>query len=174
MFREHWPTSAAVYLPGGKVPAPGTLFVNKQLAETYSRILREAQSVGGDARQADRACAQDVVARIRRRGDRPLLPHPGGDGLLSGERHRGVLTADDMARWQPRIEKPVTYQYGRYTVCKGGFWSQGPAMLQQLALLKGFGLDGADPTSADFIHTWWNAPSSPLPTATRSTAIRIS
>ena len=58
-----------------------------------------------------------------------------------------------MARWQPRIEKPVTYQYGRYTVCKGGFWSQGPAMLQQLALLKGFGLDGADPTSADFIHT---------------------
>ena len=71
----------------------------------------------------------------------------------SGERHRGVLTADDMARLQPRVEAPVTYQYGRYTVCKGGFWSQGPAMLQQLALLKGFDLDGADPTSADFIHT---------------------
>ena len=48
LFRQHWPTSAAVYLPGGKVPAPGTLFVNKQLAETYSRILREAESQGGD------------------------------------------------------------------------------------------------------------------------------
>jgi gamma-glutamyltranspeptidase / glutathione hydrolase len=71
----------------------------------------------------------------------------------SGERHRGVLTADDMARFTPRVEAPVTYQYGRYTVCKGGFWSQGPAVLQQLALLKGFDLDGADPTSADFIHT---------------------
>ena len=71
----------------------------------------------------------------------------------SGERHRGVLTADDMARFVPRVEAPVTYEYGRYTVCKGGFWSQGPAMLQQLALLKGFNLDGADPTSADFIHT---------------------
>src|SRR5262249_23655266 len=62
-------------------------------------------------------------------------------------------TADDLARWQPRVEAPVTLQYGRYTVCKGGFWSQGPAMLQQLALLKGFGLDGADPKSADFVHT---------------------
>ena len=81
LFRDHWPTSAAVYLPGGKVPAPGTLFVNKQLAETYSRILREAESVGRQSRQADRACAQDVVERFRRRGDRPLLPHPGADGL---------------------------------------------------------------------------------------------
>src|ERR1039458_6288521 len=71
----------------------------------------------------------------------------------SGERHRGVLTADDMARWQPNVEAPATLEYGRYTVCKAGFWSQGPVMLQQLVLLRGFGLDGADPASAEFIHT---------------------
>src|SRR5262249_49729869 len=35
LFREHWPTSAAVYLPNGKVPETGTLFTNKALAETY-------------------------------------------------------------------------------------------------------------------------------------------
>src|SRR5947199_5568110 len=28
LFRDHWPTSAAVYLPGGHVPPPGTLFAN--------------------------------------------------------------------------------------------------------------------------------------------------
>src|SRR5438552_18974387 len=44
LFREHWPTSAAVYLPGGKVPPTGTLFTNKAMAETYTRILREAES----------------------------------------------------------------------------------------------------------------------------------
>src|SRR5436190_8961598 len=48
LFREHWPTSAAVYLPGGSVPETGALFANKTLAETYARILREAESVGGD------------------------------------------------------------------------------------------------------------------------------
>jgi gamma-glutamyltranspeptidase/glutathione hydrolase len=57
-----------------------------------------------------------------------------------------------MARWTPRIEAPLTYDYGRYTVCKTGPWGQGPVMLQQLALLKGFDLDGLDPTGADFVH----------------------
>ena len=48
IFRQHWPTSAAVYLPHGSVPAQGTLFANTAFAETYARILREAQSAGGD------------------------------------------------------------------------------------------------------------------------------
>src|ERR1700726_132202 len=33
LFREHWPTSAAVYLPGGKVPPIGTLFTNRTLSD---------------------------------------------------------------------------------------------------------------------------------------------
>jgi gamma-glutamyltranspeptidase/glutathione hydrolase len=70
----------------------------------------------------------------------------------SGEPHRGVLTGDDMARWQAHIEAPLTYDYGRYTVCKAGPWAQGPVMLQQLALLKGFDFAHADPVSADFVH----------------------
>src|SRR5829696_2372783 len=48
LFTQYWPSSAAVYLPGGKVPEAGTLFTNKTMAETYKRILREAQSAGGD------------------------------------------------------------------------------------------------------------------------------
>ena len=70
----------------------------------------------------------------------------------SGGRHRGVLTADDMARWQPRVEAPVTYEYGRYTVLQGRVLEPGAGVLQQLALLKGFDLDGLDPTGPDFIH----------------------
>ena len=48
LFRQYWPTSAAVYLPNNNVPAPGTLFTNKALAETYRRIIKEAESAGGD------------------------------------------------------------------------------------------------------------------------------
>ena len=152
LFREHWPTSAAVYLPGGKVPEPGTMFSNRTLADTYARILREAESAGGDrvkqietARQCwSRGFVAEAIDKFCRTQE--IMD-------TSGKRHRGVLTADDMARWQPTVEAPATLEYGRYTVCKGGFWSQGPVMLQQLALLRGFGLDGADPTSAEFIHT---------------------
>jgi gamma-glutamyltranspeptidase/glutathione hydrolase len=57
-----------------------------------------------------------------------------------------------MARWQATVEDPASYDYGRYTVLKCGPWNQGVTALQQLALLKGFDLDGLDPTGPDFIH----------------------
>ncbi len=152
LFREHWHTSAAVYLPGGRVPATGTLFTNKTLAETYSRVLREAASAGGDRVREIEAARKTwsggfVAAAI----DRFCRTQEAMD--VSGEPHRGVLTGDDMAHWQAYIEAPLSYDYGRYTVCKPGPWAQGPVMLQQLALLKGFALDDADPVSAQFVHT---------------------
>src|SRR5438270_583560 len=70
----------------------------------------------------------------------------------TGTPHRGVLTADDMAGWQPTVEDPIAYEYGRYTVLKCGAWNQGLTTLQQLALLKGFDFDRLDPTGPDFIH----------------------
>ncbi|MDA9531030.1 gamma-glutamyltransferase family protein [Bradyrhizobium sp. CCBAU 25338] len=151
LFRKHWPTSAAVYLPNGEVPKPGTLFTNKTLAATYARILSESESGGGgrdaEIERARKAWSQGFVAEAI---DRFCRTQEVMD--VSGSPHRGVLSADDMARWQPTVEAPLTYDYGRYTVCKAGVWSQGPVTLQQLALLKGFALDGLDPTGPEFIH----------------------
>lgn len=151
LFRKHWPTSAAVYLPNGEVPKPGTLFTNKTLAATYTRILTEAESGGGgrdaEIERARKSWSQGFVAEAI---DKFCRTQEVMD--VSGSPHRGVLSADDMARWQPTIEAPLTYDYGRYTVCKAGVWSQGPVTLQQLALLKGFALDGLDPTGPEFIH----------------------
>ena len=42
LFRAHWPTSAAVYLPNNTVPPTETLFTNQTLAATYLSILKEA------------------------------------------------------------------------------------------------------------------------------------
>jgi gamma-glutamyltranspeptidase/glutathione hydrolase len=151
LFRKHWPTSAAVYLPDGKVPVPGTMFTNKKLSETYARILKEAESASGDRvaqiEAARRAWSKGFVAEAI---DKFCRTQEVMD--VSGSPHRGVLAADDMARWQATVEAPLTYDYGRYTVCKAGVWSQGPVTLQQLALLKGFDLDGLDPVGPDFIH----------------------
>ena len=151
LFRRHWPTSAAVYLPNGAVPPTGTLFANTVLAATYVRILKEAESASADrAAQIERArkCwSQGFVAEAIDRFCRTQAIMD-----TSGKPHRGVLTGDDMARWTPSVEAPLTHDYGRYAVCKTGPWGQGPVMLQQLALLKGFHLDGLDPAGADFIH----------------------
>src|SRR5215210_7825666 len=47
-FETEWPTSAAVYLPGGEAPKPHALFRNPQLAETWKRTIQEAEGKGRD------------------------------------------------------------------------------------------------------------------------------
>ncbi|HEX2114732.1 MAG TPA: gamma-glutamyltransferase family protein [Alphaproteobacteria bacterium] len=150
-FSEHWPTSAAVYLPNGNVPATGSLFRNPALAEMYRRIAEEAGGVAGREAQIERArnaWSQGFVAEAI---DRFCRTQEIMD--TSGRRHSGLLTGDDMARWEATVERPLTLDYHGYTVAKCGAWCQGPVLLQQLALLKGFDLAAMDPVGADFVHT---------------------
>ena len=151
LFREHWPTSAATWLPGNHVPAPGDLLGNPVLADTYERILKEAEGAGANRNAqiaaAERSWSQGFVAEAI---DRFCRTEEVMD--VSGRRHRGILNGEDMARWRPTIEAPVGCDYGRWRVLKAGPWTQGLVTLQQLALLKGFGLDGLDPAGAEAIH----------------------
>jgi gamma-glutamyltranspeptidase/glutathione hydrolase len=151
LFETEWPTSAAIYLKNGEPPAPGALFSNPKLGETYARILREAEA-GGGSREAVIDRARDIWYRgwIAEAIDDYFHAAPMMD--VSGLRHFGLLTADDLAGYESHYEAPLTYNWGRYTVAKCGVWSQGPAMLQQLALLDGMGVGDMDPTGPDFVH----------------------
>jgi len=156
LFTEHWPTSAQVYLPGGEIPPPGTLFRNPQHAETYQRILSEAEAGGGtreaEIERARRAWSYGFVAEAI---DRFCRTQEVMD--VSGRRHKGVLTGQDIASWLPTIEDPVALDYGNYTLLKPGPWTQAPAMLQTLAILRGFDIEKLSPTDPDFVHLWIEA-----------------
>ncbi|WP_202109512.1 gamma-glutamyltransferase family protein [Bordetella sp. 15P40C-2] len=150
-FTEHWPTTAEVYLPGDAVPQARKLFRNPRLAETWRRVLREAEAAGADReRQID--AARDAFYRgfVAEAIDQYARNNEVMDE--SGRAHRGVLTADDMAGWSATYEAPATYDYHGYTVAKAGAWSQGPVFLQTLALLKSLNLQKEGPNSAAFIH----------------------
>ena len=152
LFREAWPTSAAVYLPANALPAAGSLFANPALAETYARLLREAEAAGSDrVKQIETARAGFYRGFVAETIERFCRTTEALDS--SGRRHTGVLAADDMARWQATVEAPLTYEYHDYTVAKTGPWGQGPVFLQQLALLKGFDLAAMGPNSGAFVHT---------------------
>jgi len=151
LFRTHWPTSAATYLPGGAIPQPGTIFRNEPLAQTFKRLLAEGEAAGGDrVAQIDamrKAWYQGFVAEEIDRFCRETAVMD-----ASGAPHKGVLTAQDMADWQATYEDPESVDYHGLTVCKNGFWSQGPVFLQQLQILKGYDLTGLDPLGPDFVH----------------------
>jgi gamma-glutamyltranspeptidase/glutathione hydrolase len=147
LFEAEWHTSAAVYLRNG-VPAPGTLFTNPDLADTYARIVRE--SAGGTREQeifrARALWYQGFVAEAVDAFFRTEALD------TSGRRNRGLLTAHDFSEWRLPVEAPLAYDYFDTTVLKCGPWSQGPAFLQTLALLKNFDIAAMDPAGADFVH----------------------
>ena len=149
LFEQAWTSSAAVFLPGGKVPEPNSLFARPALGATYERICREA--IGGtreariDAARGAwyRGFVAEAVDRFFRSTD--VLD-------VTGRHHRGLLAAEDFAKWSATVEDPVAYDHAGHTVLKCGPWSQGPVFLQQLALLRGYDLGAMDPCGADFVH----------------------
>lgn len=149
-FRSEWPTSHATWAPGGQAPAPHANFTNPALAATWTRILAEAEA------KPDR---EDQIEAARDAFYRGFVTEQIADYLAtaevmdaSGSRHKGVLTADDMAGYCATVERPLTYDYHGWTVAKTGPWGQGPVLLQALALLKGIDLAAMDPCGADFVH----------------------
>jgi len=152
LFRDEWKSSAAVYIPGGRIPQPGELFTNRDLAQTYTRILREASAAGPDReRQIEAARAAFYKGFVAEAIEKFCTTTAVMDA--TGQRRKGVVTAADMGAWQASTEAPATYDYRGLTVCKTGPWGQGPVMLQVLALLKGFDIAGMDTTGPDFVHT---------------------
>lgn len=151
LFRDEWHSSAATWLPDGKVPRPGSLHTLPALAATYTRIVEEAQRQS-DTRTGQIDAAMDCWHRgfVAQEVDAYCRNTPVRD--TTGDKHTGLLRYDDMANWAPEIEAPVTLDFGRYTVAKCGIWSQGPVFLQQLGMLRHAGLGQHAPDSPEFVH----------------------
>ena len=148
-FETEWPTSAAVWAPGGRAPQAHELFRNPDLADTYER-LSEAEGATREARiDAARAMwAEGFVAEAVEDYLKDAEVHD-----VSERRNRGVLTRADMAGWRASYEAPVSIDYHGWTVHKTGPWGQGPVLLQALSILKNFDLAAMDPNGPDFVHT---------------------
>jgi hypothetical protein len=145
LFTDEWTTSVDVYLPA---PEPGELHRNRALAETYRRILAEAEAASTD-RDAQLEAAHDswyrgfVAEEIVRFQEREWLDS-------SGERHAGLLAEDDLRDWVPRWEDAISIAYG--------YGLQGRPMEPALVCLRSSGYSGStsggvDHASAEWLHT---------------------
>lgn len=148
-FAEEWPTSAAVWTPNGTAPAANTLFKNPDLAATYDRLAssegdtREAQIDAARAEWRTGFVADAIFDYLK---DAHVMD-------VSEAKHSAVLAPSDMADWRATYEAPLSYDYHGWTVHKTQAWSQGPVLLQALAILKGIDLASMDPNGAEFVHT---------------------
>jgi gamma-glutamyltranspeptidase/glutathione hydrolase len=140
-FELYPPGGAEVFYPGGRVPDVGTLFVQPALGATLRRLVEaDAGSRGG--RTAGIAAARqrfyrgDIAAAI---------------GAFS-ERVGGLLRASDLATYRARLEAPFRTTFAGREIQGQGPWTQGPVLMQALAILSGFDLRAMGHNSARYIH----------------------
>jgi len=128
-FRREWPGSAQLYLPGGRVPEAGELFRNSALARTFSFLSESKKPLDAFYRGE---VAEEIVKFSKARG--------------------GLLELSDFASFETRIEAPASMKLGDTELFKTGFWSQGPAELQTLALMWQFDLKKIGFGTPDYCH----------------------
>ncbi len=138
---ENFPTTAAIFLPGGRVPEIGEKFVQADLARSLQYMADQEQAARGD-RLAGLAAAHDAFYR--------------GDIAAAIVRHQvengGWLRANDLAEFRARVEPPCRTRFGDFDVYGCGPWSQGPMVLQALNILEGLDLRSMGHNSPAYIH----------------------
>ncbi len=140
---EQWPESARLFLPGGRVPKPGEMFSQPDLARTLREIVAAERKAVSRGRHEALIAARDYFymgATAKRISD-------------FTEANGGLLRAGDFAAFHAKVEAPARASYRGYEVYKTGFFAQGPAMLEMLNVLEGYDLRAMKHNSADYIHT---------------------
>jgi len=140
-----WKTAYDTYYPGGKLPVVGEIYRQPNLARTIRTIA-----------------AADAAA-FKRTKDRKAAIQAGRDAFYKGDIARrigaameadgGLMRYEDLANYKGKVEAPATADVFGYTVCKGGFWSQGPAMLMALNIAEAAGIASMQPGSDPYLHT---------------------
>ena len=138
-----WPGNAAIYLPGGRPPRTGEIFVQADLAASLQYMADEERTAAGRGREA----GLEAARRAFYRGDIAstiLRYHRENDGLLA---------AEDLAEFRSRVEEPVRLDFEGVEVYACGPWCQGPALPQALSLLRAAELRDMGHNSVDYVHT---------------------
>jgi gamma-glutamyltranspeptidase/glutathione hydrolase len=140
---RRWPTSAPIFLPGGRAPRPGQRFVQADLGRTLSYLADEDRAGRRKGRAAGLAAARDAFYR----GDiaAAIARYHAAEG--------GLLTREDLAGFRVGIEPPVRAAFGSREVVTCGFWCQGPVLLQMLQILDGIDLGARGHNTPEYVHT---------------------
>jgi gamma-glutamyltranspeptidase/glutathione hydrolase len=141
---QKYPESSRIYLPEGKPPALGSIFVQKDLGRTLSLMARGEQQAldKGQTRSAAIQAARGVFYK----GD---VAHRLAEAL---QRLGGLYTYDDLAEYQSPLEEPISTTYRGYQVFANGTWTQGIALLEALNILEGLDLRESGHNSPQAIH----------------------
>jgi len=150
---KQWKYSREVMLPhlGEKREGPnaGEIFRQPDLAATLRKLVDAEQT----ALKQGKTRKQAIMAAY----DRVYKGDIAREFVRGTQEEGGLITMDDLAKWQVHIEEPVKTNYKGIDVYKLNAWTQGPAMLQALNILENYDLKSMGYNSPKYIHTVYQA-----------------
>jgi gamma-glutamyltranspeptidase/glutathione hydrolase len=155
LFADDWTTSGDLWMPGGRPPAAGDLVRNPAYADVLDALVHASCTVRDDG-PVGRAARIDAARREWREG---IVAHEASAFLAQPHRHShggmhaAVISPEDFASFEAGYEQAVMRDFRGRTVAKAGAWTQGPALLQTLALLDPLADDALDPSQEVGAHT---------------------
>jgi gamma-glutamyltranspeptidase/glutathione hydrolase len=142
-----WPSSAAVFLPGGRPPRAGEMLVQPDLASLFRLLVETERSRSALGRAGAIMAARNLI-------------YAGGVAEAierSQLRYGGMVTREDLAEYHVSIAPPVHTTYRGIDVYACGPWSQGPLVPMTLNLLESYDVASMGPGSVAFLHTYTEA-----------------
>jgi len=139
---SQWPSSAAVYVPGGAAPRVGQLFVQRDLGRTIQGMIEAERAAAGD-----RGKKLDAAHDFFYRG--PIAAMIADYHAANG----GFVTRDDLAKFEAPVESSIRAPYQDYDVHMCDVWCQGIVLPQTLKTLEGFDLRKLGHNTPDYLHT---------------------
>jgi gamma-glutamyltranspeptidase / glutathione hydrolase len=139
-----WPSSALVYLPGGRPPRVGERFVQSDLASTLQYMADQEAAAASGGREAGLFAARDAFYR----GDiaHAIARFHADNG--------GLLTLTDLAEYASEIEDAPSVNFQGVDVHGCGAWSQGPSLLQIFRMLEIGDVAVHGHNTADYLHVF--------------------
>jgi gamma-glutamyltranspeptidase/glutathione hydrolase len=127
----HYPSTANVYLPGGFPPTtpPGAPLQRLQLKGLAQTMRRLADAGPRDFYEGE--IAASIARDIKKLG--------------------GILSADDLKRYQARIVDPINTEYHGATLALAPQLTAGPSMLRTLDNLRAVKFGGGAPDAGAFL-----------------------
>ena len=138
-----WPSTSAVFFPGGRRPDIGDILIQKDLARTFYRLIEVERDHAGQGREVALQAARDYFYR----GD------IAEEIVQFVQKEGGLLTMEDLAEFSVGVETPPSIDYKGIQVYACGPWCQGPMNLHALKILEGFDLRGMGHNTAAYAHT---------------------
>ena len=150
---KEWPYSKKVFLPHSgekrEAPEPGEIFVQKDLLQTLSKMV--------DAEKEALRQKKTRKAAIMAANDRFYKGDIAKELVRGCREQGGLFTLEDLAKWKPLEEEPLSVNYKGIEVYKLQQWTQGPALLQALNILENYDLKSMGYNSSQYIHTVYQA-----------------